>query len=212
MGGLVDRILDPNDFTYRYNTTLTPDEELAFTQWAKENNKLNDAYDYGVDFITSRITPAIVSDTAKISDDYVRDTNRSAINRMLSKLPVLSETLEKQYSTTSGTAIKTDNPLATLLMGGRTKKAETNFVLNEVNRLAKLGNKVTLSDPVKSMDLTDELKPSARRAFAQEFSSLARDLIQKNRYKMKTDERKAELINDARKKAIKRVKKQYNID
>ena len=48
MGGLVDRILDPNDFTYRYNTTLTPDEELAFTQWAKENNKLNDAYDYDI--------------------------------------------------------------------------------------------------------------------------------------------------------------------
>ena len=71
---------------------------------------------------------------------------------------------------------------------------------------------MTLSDPVKSMDLTDELKPSARRAFAQEFSSLARDLIQKNRYKIKTDERKAELINDVRKKAIKRVKKQYNID
>lgn len=39
---------DPYDFTDRYNTSLSPFEEIAFLKWAKENNALNDLYDYDV--------------------------------------------------------------------------------------------------------------------------------------------------------------------
>ena len=34
------------DFSGQYNTILSPEDEAAFLQWAKANNKLNDLYDY----------------------------------------------------------------------------------------------------------------------------------------------------------------------
>lgn len=37
---------DPNDYSDRYNTKLSPKQEAAFLDWAVKNNKLNDSYDY----------------------------------------------------------------------------------------------------------------------------------------------------------------------
>ena len=37
---------DPLDFSNKYNTPLSKDEEKKFKQWAIKNNKLNDLYDY----------------------------------------------------------------------------------------------------------------------------------------------------------------------
>lgn len=39
-------LVDPNDFSDRYNTKLSPAEEKEFKKWAKENNKTKDVYDY----------------------------------------------------------------------------------------------------------------------------------------------------------------------
>ena len=36
----------PTDLTTQYNTTLTPKEEEQFAQWAVQNNRLRDLYDY----------------------------------------------------------------------------------------------------------------------------------------------------------------------
>ena len=41
-----DGVPDPYDFTDKYNTQLTPEEEIQFQKWAKENDALNDLYDY----------------------------------------------------------------------------------------------------------------------------------------------------------------------
>jgi hypothetical protein len=37
---------DPRDLSDRYNTQLSPEEEAAYMKWAKENNRLEDSYDY----------------------------------------------------------------------------------------------------------------------------------------------------------------------
>src|SRR5690242_7452603 len=37
---------DPNDFSGRYNTQLTPAEEQQFQQWAQASGRANDTYDY----------------------------------------------------------------------------------------------------------------------------------------------------------------------
>lgn len=37
---------DPNDFTAKYNTKLSPAQEKAFEAWAKANDRLHDSYDY----------------------------------------------------------------------------------------------------------------------------------------------------------------------
>lgn len=40
------RDTDPYDFSGRYNTPLTPEEEAAFQKWAKKEGRSDDVYDY----------------------------------------------------------------------------------------------------------------------------------------------------------------------
>lgn len=37
---------DPSDFSDKYNTKLSPQEEAAYVAWAKENGRDKDVYDY----------------------------------------------------------------------------------------------------------------------------------------------------------------------
>jgi hypothetical protein len=39
-------LLDPPDYTARYNTPLTPDQEAQFQQWAKQAGRQRDLFDY----------------------------------------------------------------------------------------------------------------------------------------------------------------------
>lgn len=37
---------DPQDFSERYNTKLSPEEEARFQEWARKENRTGDVYDY----------------------------------------------------------------------------------------------------------------------------------------------------------------------
>jgi len=37
---------DPNDYTNKHNTLLSPFQELAYQAWVERNNKSKDTYDY----------------------------------------------------------------------------------------------------------------------------------------------------------------------
>lgn len=39
---------DPRDFSDKFNTQLSPAEEIAFQKWAKENRRDKDTYDYDI--------------------------------------------------------------------------------------------------------------------------------------------------------------------
>lgn len=39
-------LVNSNDFTNKFNTQLSPQEELMFLKWAEAQNKLRDLYDY----------------------------------------------------------------------------------------------------------------------------------------------------------------------
>lgn len=64
MAGLSNYTTDPNDFSNKYNTTLTPEQEIAFMQWANNMSKkynrdiLKDLYDYDMrGAFTEGLTP-----------------------------------------------------------------------------------------------------------------------------------------------------------
>ena len=65
-------VVDPYDFTDRYNTQLTPEEEAKFQQWAKENNALGDLYDYDVRGAWKELTSGTMSKDARghLGDTY----------------------------------------------------------------------------------------------------------------------------------------------
>jgi len=54
MSGLMSGIVDPRDYSDKYNTQLSPIEEQQFTQWAQQMKQsqgrdvMNDAYDYDI--------------------------------------------------------------------------------------------------------------------------------------------------------------------
>lgn len=40
--------VEPQDYTYKFNTKLSPQEEAQFQQWATQNNKTKDSFDYDI--------------------------------------------------------------------------------------------------------------------------------------------------------------------
>ncbi len=170
--------------------------------------------DATVDFLSSRTVPAIVSDIAKITDDYERDTEKSAINRFKSRIPVLREELPLKYNYATGRPVETENALSVFFAGARVKKETLTPVIRELDRLSdkNTGNKVTLSMVTKSGKLS-ELKPAQKRKaeieFAKNYASEVKTLIKTPYYKLLDDESKVKAINKIRANIRESLKERY---
>lgn len=170
--------------------------------------------DATVDFLSSRTVPAIVSDIAKITDDYERDTEKSAINRFKSRIPVLREDLPAKYNYATGRPVETENAFSVFLAGARVKKETLSPVIRELDRLSDKNteNKVTLSMVTKSGKLS-ELKPAQKRKaeveFAKNYASEVKTLIKTPYYKSLDDESKVKAINKIRANIRKSLKERY---
>ena len=92
----------------------------TLTKDANENIKM--AQDAAIDFVSSRAIPAIITDIAKMKDEYERETNNNAINRLKSKVPILREKLPMQYNYGTGQPRETQNPVSQLFAGARVKE------------------------------------------------------------------------------------------
>lgn len=172
--------------------------------------------DATVDFLSSRTVPAIVSDIAKITDDYERDTEKSAINRFKSRIPVWREELPAKYNYATGRPVETENALSVFFAGARIKQETLSPVIREVDRLSKKNteNKVTLSMVTKAGKLS-ELKPALKRKVEVEFAkNYARDvktLIGTSYYKSLDDEAKVKAINNIRSNIRNELKEKYGL-
>ena len=60
-------MVDPYDFSARYNTQLSPQDEARFLQWAQANNRLRDLYDYD-------LRGAFLSGAATAPNGHLPDT------------------------------------------------------------------------------------------------------------------------------------------
>lgn len=40
------KAIEPQDYTNKYNTQLSPQDEVAYQKWATQNNKTKDSFDY----------------------------------------------------------------------------------------------------------------------------------------------------------------------
>lgn len=187
----------------------------ATNQDAEKNAQM--AINGVIDFVSSRSIPALLSDVAKITDGYERDTGKSALNRAMTRIPVIREQLPAKVNYATGRAVETENALSVLLAGARVKEATKGAVIREFDKLAnaQTDKKVTLSGVTKGNSLLSKLpeseKPKVEAKFAKMYSSEVSKLIKTNYYNNLDNENKVKAINKIRDKAVESLKKEYGL-
>lgn len=172
--------------------------------------------DASIDFVSSRTVPAILSDIAKMTDDYERDTNNSAWNRLMLKIPGKRNELPARYNYATGRPVETENPISVLLAGARVKKETQSIVSREINRLYKKNteesiklSKVTKLGALSS--LSDSKKYKVEKEFSKAYAIQVRALIESNKYRSLDDDKKVKEINKIRDKVRDELKDKYGL-
>lgn len=172
--------------------------------------------DVAIDFLSSRAVPAFVSDIAKMTDDYERDTNNSAWNRFMLKIPGKRNELPARYNYATGRPVETENPISVLLAGARVKKETQSIVSREINRLYKKNteesiklSKVTKLGALSS--LSDSKKYKVEKEFSKAYAIQVRALIESNKYRSLDDDKKVKEINKIRDKVRDELKDNYGL-
>lgn len=169
-----------------------------------------------IDFVSSRAIPAIVTDIAKITDKFERETNNDAVKRLQSKIPKLREELPAQYNYGTGKPRETQNPITVLLAGARVKEEVTSPVIREIDKLSKKNteDKVGLSKITKSgklSALSSEQKIKVEKEFAQKYASSVNELIHTRKYNALDSNEKIKAINKTRDNIREEIKIEYGL-
>ncbi|MEE3499387.1 MAG: hypothetical protein VZS12_09750, partial [Ruminococcus bromii] len=187
----------------------------TLTKDADENIKT--AQEAAIDFVSSRAIPAIVTDIAKMTDEFERETNNDAMNRLKSKLPVIREELPMQYNYGTGQPRLTQNPISQLFAGARIKDEVSSPVIREIDRLNKsnTADKINISKVTKLgklSTLTEEQKNEVEVKFAQRYSQNVDGLLQTNYYNSLDDSDKVKEINKIKDNIRDDLKVEYGLE
>lgn len=176
---------------------------------------LEAVYDGVTDAVTTRAVPNLLNVIAKATDDYERETNRSAINKLKAKVPVLRQTLPEKVSKATGKKVETQPVWLQMLLGSRGHIKVDNKLADELKRLSEVGQGASLSDVTRTGDLKsvpDNKKQRINEEFAKEYSKLVGALVKTSEYKKKTDEEKKKAINKVREGVVRSLKTKYSKD
>ena len=169
-------------------------------------------YDGVTDAVTTRAVPNVLNVIAKATDDYERETNRSAINKLKAKVPVLRQTLPEKVSKATGKKVETQPVWLQMLLGSRGHIKVDNKLADELKRLSGAGQGASLSDVTRTGDLKsvpDSKKQRINEEFAKEYSKLVGSLVKTSEYKSKSDEEKKKAINKIRESVVRSLKVKY---
>lgn len=104
-----------------------------------------DAAAGAVNFLVSRMTPGIVSDFGKMTDDFERQTKGQGLFAQFeASIPGLRENLPAQTDDL-GDQIHTQAPFSQLFFGSRVKEGQDTPVIEELDRLSRTNNLPSLT-------------------------------------------------------------------
>ena len=164
--------------------------------------------------------PAIVNDIAKMTDDYERDTMGGIIDKVISSIPGLRQTLPERYGiqglvrTEAGQSPIVGRAL-TLLAGSRVKIAQDDKLVREVEKLAGKAEQPSISDVTKYGDLrllSPEKKVRVRKEFYKAYNAESKKIISTREYQKKSPEDKKKALNKVRSRVVKSLKEKYSND
>jgi hypothetical protein len=157
--------------------------------------------------------PAIVNDIAKMTDDYERDTMGGVMDKVISSIPGLRQTLPERYGIQG--LVRTEPALSTLLFGSRVKTEQSDKLVREVEKLAGKDEQPSISDVTKYGDLrllSPEKKVKVRKEFYKAYNAESKKLISTREYQKKTPEDKKKALNKVRSRVVKSLKEKYSND
>lgn len=186
----------------------------TLTKDVNENIKM--AQDAAIDFVSSRAIPAIVTDIAKMKDEYERETNNNAMNRLKSKVPILREKLPMQYNYGTGQPRETQNPVSQLFAGARIKEEVSSSVIREIDKLnsKNTDEKVNIAKVTKTgllSNLSDEKKNKIEKEFAQRYATNVKAYIATTQYKNLDTSEKVKALNKIRNNIRDDIKVEYGL-
>lgn len=157
--------------------------------------------------------PAIVNDIAKMTDDYERDTMGGVMDKVISSIPGLRQTLPERYGIQG--LVRTEPALSTLLFGSRVKTEQSDKLVREVEKLAGKDEQPSISDVTKYGDLrllSPEKKVKVRKEFYKAYNAESKKLISTREYQKKSPEDKKKALNKVRSRVVKSLKEKYSND
>jgi hypothetical protein len=183
-------------------TTKTPEEQATATAQGLAVS--------AVDFISSRVVPAIVYDFGKATDRYERKyDNKDALEKMQAKIPGLRNELPVKTDVL-GKEVENEGVVSTFLFGSRVKTGTDDKIVSELVRLQSAGNLPSITDVERSSDRAKQYKEQMQQKgtpekyektiqkFKEDFAKRLDSLMSSFSYKRADDEKKATLISDAR--------------
>lgn len=74
---------DPFDYSEKYNTKLTPNEEVKFQEWAEKNKRTKDAYDYDIKGAWKELSTGKMkeADNGHLGDKYKKPNHPTFSNQ-----------------------------------------------------------------------------------------------------------------------------------
>jgi len=172
-----------------------------------------------VEFLRARTVPAIVSDFAKMTDQYERDTYGDALGKVKASIPFVRQTLPEKKDV-FGEPVRTQGAWSVLLFGSRLKTAKKGKLLDEIVRLDNEGNAPSISNYEWSSPRVKEMKEwlssedynSMIKLYQTKWIENSLKTIESKKYQeMAADEQANELTN-IKKKALEDALEKYNYD
>jgi len=170
-----------------------------------------------VDFLSSRVVPAIVYDIGKATDDYERKyDSKDPLERLQAKVPFVRESLPIKTDVL-GAKVENEGAISTFLFGARVKTAADNAIVDELVRLQSTGNLPSITDVEKTSTRVKNFKTQMEekgtpekyektvQKFKDDFNKRMGTLTTSFTYKRADDEKKAKLISDARNEILDRT-------
>lgn len=189
-----------NSLNKATDTTKTVEEQTKET--------LTSAGLTAIDFISSRVVPAIVYDFGKATDPYERKYDyKDPAEKLQSKVPFARNQLPIKTDTL-GNKVENEGAISTFLFGARVKTARENEVVNELVRLQSTGNLPSITDPEKTSTRVKKFKEQMEakgtpekyekvvQKYKDDFNKRMNTLVTSFTYKRADDEKKAKMIND----------------
>lgn len=170
-----------------------------------------------VDFLSSRVVPAIVYDIGKATDPYERKyDSKDPAERLQAKVPFVRNQLPVKTDVL-GAKVENEGAISTFLFGARVKTASDNAIVDELVRLQSVGQLPSITDVEKTSQRVKNYKAQMEekgtpekyektvQKFKDDFNKRLGTLTTSFTYKRADDEKKAKLISDARNEILDRT-------
>lgn len=195
-------------------TNLSGGGELKYDPEQFKKNLISES----IDFIRARTIPALVSDFAKMTDKFERNTyaKTDPLARLKASIPFVRKSLPVKRNV-FGEEVKTEAAWSVLLFGSRLKTAKKGKLLDEIVRLSKTGNTPSITDSERESPRVENMKEwldekdykAMISLYQKEWIDDSLELIDSNKYKKLAEDEKANELTKIKNAALEKALTRY---